>query len=244
MRTSRRFLIGLLLALTLMLAISHPIRSVQALRDRKALLPTADSYVTREFPDANLGREWILRVMGDGTLETLAFLMFDLGEIPSNAVVEEAELRLYAPGGSSNGIVYLHYCGDNDWTEFGVTYNNKPAYSPELLGTINVTSQWTWYEVNLTETARSTFSKGDKRLSLAITGETLPHAVIVEFDSRTFPLVPSGENTHPQLSVLYSYTPSSGIDPVLVGLIAIGIVGISSVGLGLVYIWRKRRKQS
>jgi hypothetical protein len=244
MRRHQSLLIAVLLALTVILAAGHPISPVQALRDKKALSPTADSHVTREFPDANWGRTPGLFVRDDEVHETLAFLMFDLAELPSNAAIEEATLRLYPDAGTSNGTVNLHHCPSNDWNEYEITYNNKPAYSPEPLGNINVTSKWTWYELDLTQTARSMLSKDNKRLSLALTGETLPNWTTVAFNSRNFPLDPPGQSTKPQLSVLYSYTPSSGIDPVVIGLIAVGLVSVSGIGLGLIYMRRKRRKQS
>lgn len=216
----------------------------QASRERRELLPIADSYVRSSGPDFNWGIAHHLWV-ASGQEEMISFLMFDLSEIPSDALVEEAALRLYASVVDIETVVGVHYCADNDWTELGITYSNKPEFQPEPLDSANITTALAWYEWNIADTTRSTLGATDKRLSLVVKTETEKEAWIT-FGSTNPMLSPSetGEDWRPRLSVLYSYSPGSGPDPVLIGLLAIGIVGTSIVALELAYIQRKRGKQA
>lgn len=215
----------------------------QALRDSKELLPIADSYVRSLGQDFNWGRAGHLWVRS-GEEEMISFLMFDLSQIPSDALVEEAELRLYAVGVFLNAVVVgVHYCADNDWTELGITYSNMPEFQPDPLDSVNVTTAFIWYEWNVTDTARLTMGAADKRLSLALKAET-ENKTWDEFNSANPMLGTSENDTRPRLSVLYSYSPSSGPDPVLIGLVAIGVASASIVALELALIRRKRGKQA
>lgn len=236
MRARPRFLTALLLLLVTTLAVVHPIFPVQAIRDRKTLSPVADAEVRSAQPDVNLGRIWGLSVERNSE-ETVNYLMFDLGQLPAGTTaIEEAALRLYAAEGTatSTGEVNVHYCPSNDWTEDGITYN-KPAFQSETIDSVNVTSNSIWYEWNVTSTATSTLRTADKRLSVALEGST--NGGIIVFYSRQSP----GVDLRPQLSVLYSYTPSSGKEPVLVALIVIVVAAASAIGL-VAYTRRKKRK--
>jgi hypothetical protein len=170
--------------------------------------------------------------------------MFDLGGLPSDAVIEETTLRLSAiTGGLAVPPVSVsaHYCPSNDWTEYEITYNNKPEFEAQPLDTVNnitsgTTWAFTWYEWHVTNTVQTVFNRADKRISFTMKTDDDSG---MSFNSRNSPSV----DNRPQLSVLYSYTPSSGVDPILVGTIVIGVAAASAIGL-VAYTRRKRRKTS
>lgn len=233
MRRDKSFVFTLLV-LVLLLTSVPAISTVQAPRYMKTLNPTADSHVANEGPDKNWGRSWSLFVRGNGT-EILAFLMFDLSQIPSDAGVEWAKLRLYASYVNIRALISVYHCPNNDWTEEGITYNNKPTFSTTPIDTANVTSINS-YEWNVTGTVQSTLEAADKKLTLVLKADT---HTWVNFDSRNKPYA---SQTRPQLVVLYQASPPSGTDPVLTTLILIVVIGAVAVGLGLSYILLKRRK--
>ena len=186
-----------------------------------------------------MGRGRVLLVEEDFQ-ESFSFLMFDLAGIPSGATIEEAKLRLHTTGDTSpKAPVSVYYCPSNDWAEMEITYNNKPSSSATSIDTANVTTPMTWYEWNVTDTAKSAFEAEDKRLSLVLKADT--HG-LVEFSSRNDPLARPPTEWRPQLVVLYEAPPPSGNDPILTTIIIIAVIAAVAVGLGLSYVFLKRRK--
>jgi hypothetical protein len=227
-------LIFILLLLVISVTAVFDAGIAQAASEVKTINPVADSYVVDEFPDWNRGTSPELVVVhrtGTFSSENIAFLMFDLSGVPSDARVEWAKLRLYAKDVFVSAPLSLHYCPDNGWTEDGITYNNKPAFSPAAIDTVNVTVSDTWYEWNVTATVKSTLTAADKRVSLVLKAETNGSAT---FYSR------SNTDAPPQLVVSYSTTPPTSIDPILVGIVAVAASGLAA-GLAVTFI-RLRRK--
>ena len=241
MRRGKGFL-SALLVLALLVTSALAIPPVQAPRDKKTLNPKADSCARSDSPAWNTGREWYLWVE-ERFEEMLSFLMFDLSQIPSGATIERAKLRLHTTGDTSKKApVSVYHCPSNDWTEEGITYNNKPAFSPEPVDTANVTTPMTWYEWNVTATVQSAFEADGKRLSLVLKADTYG---LVQFQSKNDPLArPPPEDTRPQLVVLYEAPPPSGTDPILTATIIIAVIAAVAVGLGSSYILLKRRRPS
>jgi len=211
------------------------VSTADALQETKTLNPTADADVFSEFPESNRGRQHDLRVE-EYSQVSLVFLMFDLGGVPSDASVEWAKLGLLTEDAVVyNALISVYYCSNNDWTEDGITYNNKPSYSETPLDTVNVTTMHTPYEWNVTGTVKSTLLAADKRLSLVLKADT-PGSV--EFYSRQNPFYPS---YYPELSVEYDAPPQTGIY-IPKELIIVAVIGAVVIGLEIIYLNRKRRK--
>lgn len=228
-----------LLVLALLLTLVHSLLPVKAPLEGKTLNPVADSEVREEFPDWNLGREWSLSVWGNG-METFAFLMFDLSQIPSGATMEWAMLRLYAKGVFIKALVSVYYCPSNDWTEEGITYNNKPAFSPNPTDTANVTKPG-WYEWNVTGNFQSAFEAADKKLSLVLKADTYGS---LAFDSKDSPYAhPPYPETRPRLVVSYLAPPPSDNNSILTAAIVVVVIVATAMVLALTYILLKRRKR-
>lgn len=227
-----------LLVLALVLASTLAVLPAQALR--KVLLPSADSYVVSEGPTRNWGREWTLDVEADGW-ESLAFLMFDLSQVPSGATIDSAVLSLHVHYLYKKAPVGVYYCSSNDWKEDEITYNNSPPFSPDPIDTANVTSTDTWYDWNVTETARPTHQAVDKRLSLVVKA----HArVSIEFDSRNSPVSAppyQAQEARPQLIISYQPPPPSNGNSFTIIIIAIAVTGaVTTIALACMFF--KRRK--
>ena len=80
----------------------------------------------------------------------LAYLKFDLSSIPEGAYNIRAYLGLYTGAiVSQTTEVIVMFCEDNDWSELGITWSNKP--SPEsfyVFQTVAKASTWYTYIIN------------------------------------------------------------------------------------------------
>jgi hypothetical protein len=82
----------------------------------------ADSYVREAGPNSNYGTNAKLWVApGTGT-SYITYLKFTVSGL--SGPVQSAILRLYAVNGTTGGPVI--YSSSNDWTEMGLTWNNRP----------------------------------------------------------------------------------------------------------------------
>ncbi len=124
-------------------AVTLPVPAApQASQFQITLPPTADSYVTSAYPNTNYGLDADLQVSLSGTYPNTVFkrslLAFDLSDIPANAVILTATLRLYSefnatqaavPHAPQDSIINT-YAIDEPWEETAVTYSNHPAVTP------------------------------------------------------------------------------------------------------------------
>jgi hypothetical protein len=231
------------LVLILWLLLLHPTsRAQEVVEQGKLLRPVEDSDITSEFPDWNRGLFRNLAV--STTLSEFAFLMFDLSEVPSDARITEATLQLFTASVATSSyptpIVGVHYCPSNDWTEDGITYNNKPAFSTEPVDSVNVTQAQRLYEWNVTDIVSTTLQGGNKKLTLVLKAETRRAAGFYSAEQPADPL----NDIHPRLRVSYLAPRQSDTNPALNILIAIIIAGAATIALTITYTRLKKRKHA
>ena len=116
----------------------------------KTLIPIADSYVRNVQPNSNYGGESGLLVINNYREEDIAFIMFNLIEIPSDTPIISVKLRLYAKFVFYSFNISVFHCPNNDWGEFNITWINKPSFSVDALDSVVVDREDTWYEWNVT----------------------------------------------------------------------------------------------
>jgi len=118
----------------------------------------ADSYVDSSSPDTNYGSEEELKIKFNSH-QAYLYVMFDLSSIPSDATILLAELELYITSISGRGPwgtlrTGTHHCPDNTWSEYGITWNNKPNFKQEATS-LKSFGMWVWLDVyeswNITE---------------------------------------------------------------------------------------------
>jgi parallel beta-helix repeat protein len=85
-------------------------------------LPNADTYARLSGPTTNYGTSTVLYVAG-GTASYETYIKFSISGI--SGIVNNATLRLYASNGSVDGPAA--FGTDPNWTETGLTWNNRPA---------------------------------------------------------------------------------------------------------------------
>ena len=105
----------------------------------------ADAYVDNANPNANFGSSLFLYAhnysesvgqasAGSGTQNEVgpivrSWLKFDLSQIPSQATIRSATLRIHTSvwGTRSVNKIGVFVCEDNSWTESAITWSNAPS---------------------------------------------------------------------------------------------------------------------
>jgi hypothetical protein len=98
---------------------------------------TSDTYIYSQKPDENYGGSAVLRVGNLGVNKNRVLISFNLSELPFNAVVQSAELKLFLfripPGHVTYprgiGIYRVSQYPERDWTEFNATWNSYDGAS-------------------------------------------------------------------------------------------------------------------
>ena len=106
----------------------------------------SDSDTNSLSPDTNYGDSGALYVNANSELD-YAYIKFDLSSLPSDANVISASLDVFLWG--TGGNIYVgdtigaYYCSSNSWTEFEITWNNKPSFNPSATDTWSFSSSYT-----------------------------------------------------------------------------------------------------
>lgn len=183
---SRRLLSILILAVLVFPSI-YLIASVKAeATDTTKLNPIADSYVEEINPSSNYGGKSYLYV-ADSTNPfvgvQIAYIMFDLSDIPTDATIDSALLQLHTSiYVTETHRIGAHYCSDNSWKEYEINWNNKPSFSAEAIETVAVAKTDTWYNWTVTSCMQTALQGG--KLTLVIKSEDQHETAWVDFHSR------------------------------------------------------------
>lgn len=106
---------------------------------------TEDAHVDSAKPKANYGNVKTLKVRNAAT-DQIAYLKFDVTGL--NGGVQSATLRLYVNNASPDGGTA--YSVANNWTEGGLKWNNRPAFSGGPLGSAGAAVSGQWVEIDVT----------------------------------------------------------------------------------------------
>jgi hypothetical protein len=122
------------------------------------LYPTADATVLEGANSNNFGKTTDMWVGYDHCMEppvkvARSLVQFDVSQIPKGTSVANATLRVYLTNscdmGARTHTVQVHRASGN-WTETGVTWNNKPGHA-EQYGSKSVRSNaWGWHTFDVT----------------------------------------------------------------------------------------------
>ena len=98
------------------------------------LYSVGDACVNASNPGTNYGAAGSMYVSANSE-QVFTYLKFDLTSIPSGANIISAKLAVYLL--DTGGNIYwmpadkigAYYCPDSAWTEYGITWNNKPSFA-------------------------------------------------------------------------------------------------------------------
>jgi hypothetical protein len=116
----------------------------------------ADARVAEANPSTNYGTSRSLRVDGAGDPDVETYLRFTVTGV--SGTVQSARLRLYATVRTTNGP--LAYAASDNWSETGITWNNRPARissATDNRGAIGA-NMWVEFDVTPLVTGNATYS--------------------------------------------------------------------------------------
>lgn len=166
------------------------------------LYPIADAYVDEQLPTTNYGSSTnlYLSFMTEFLYKRRSLVKFDIASIPANAIIDSAYFWAYLNYGDGPSSVNVTMCrASGNWTEYGVTWNNRPTCYSSSTTAVGTTPGWySWNAFNLVYHWRDLDNDG-----LCLIGPTSGESFTRRFNSRE----QSGISTDPYLVVKY-YLPT------------------------------------
>lgn len=184
------------LALMLLLTVSiMPVgavstaRNVQGAPVSRTFTAAADARVQQSNPNSNYGNDNYLLVDGASDPDIESFIRFTISGIAGS--IQSARLRVYVTTNeSANGPAA--YGAKNTWTETGITWNNRPARTSNVLDNKGSASRNTWLEYNVTVfvTGNGTYTfvlvaDSNDAVRLSSREGSQPPQLVVTFNSST-----------------------------------------------------------
>ncbi len=237
---TRGFVLLVILLLTTIIVSAKSVTAQTEIR-----IPTiADAYVDNATPNANYGNSLFLythyynQSVGQASAGSASqnevgpivrtWLKFDLSQIPSQAEIDSAILRVHTAiwGTRSVNKVSVYVCDDTSWTESSISWNNAPsAVSSHSLGTIDCRNPDVDYNFDL-----SSALSGGKSISLVLETVQLSKEPAV-FNSRDL-----NPDTGPTLIVDYSLP----LNVEVIGLIVLAVI----IALIAIVVFLRLKKQN
>jgi hypothetical protein len=120
------------------------------------VLAEADSHVREASATSNFGTSTQLIVDGGTDPARDAYLRFTISGLTGS--IQTAKLRLFNTDGSVNGPAV--YTTSSNWSETGITWNNRPARTSGAIDDKGALTVNTWVEYNVTSliTGNGTYS--------------------------------------------------------------------------------------
>jgi acid phosphatase len=130
----------------------------------------ADTYVADASPTTNFGRSTGLDVKtaSSGALNRDSYFKFDVSALTASQLAS-VKLRFNATLSATGRVATSVFAvGDTDWSETGMTWNNRPALG-QPLGSVTVASTGAfWHEVDVTDYLRAQRAAGKRFVTLAL----------------------------------------------------------------------------
>jgi len=172
------------------------------------LPPAADAWLRQGSPDSSGGGGTHMTVgfcTGASNGNMKIWLQFDLSALPPGAFIVAAEVKLFFYEHWGSQPFPIHRSADDTWEEQSITWNNQPAYDPEILDTVAAFTEndvWRSWDVTVATTQEY---EGDGDISLVVEGETLfdPGVATDDAESRAYSKEYAGSDFAPRLVVSY-----------------------------------------
>lgn len=133
------------------------------------LNPVADSHVQNTLPTSNFGTATNLEAKTHATDPTRdGYLKFDIGSV---SAIAKATLRvnakLYVTATSPIGLS-AYIVSDTNWSETGITWSNRPALGTFIVNSNIMTTNWAWYEYDVSSYIRTQQISGYSLVSIGL----------------------------------------------------------------------------
>ncbi|MFE9258016.1 DNRLRE domain-containing protein [Streptomyces sp. NPDC006879] len=134
------------------------------------LAATEDTYANQGAPSSNFGSSSSLAVRNSPLYQS--YLRFSLPQAPAGTVLKSASLRIktttMSGSGSADTLTVRPVTGT--WTETGTTYNDRPAVSSTVLGSLTAIAEGSAVHTVALDAAGLAPALGEEDYSLALTG--------------------------------------------------------------------------
>jgi hypothetical protein len=173
--------------------LTNPLIQTNTSTTLPTIVAEADSRVPEAKPDTNLGKNPTLYVDGGATDPDIeSYIRFTVTGI--SGTVSSATMRVYVTDATRNGPAL--YTTSNDWSETGITWNNRPARTSDMLEDKGALTLNTWVDYDVTNiiTGDGTYSfvlATDAADILGLSsreGSAAPQLVITLADPTNIPL--------------------------------------------------------
>ena len=197
--------------LSLVLASSLNIKTVNAQAGQVTLNPTDDTYVDSSVPELNHGNASYIVIGWSNLIETVhtfGWLKFDLSQVPSGAEVDGATLQLYAlPWYNEMDNVSAYSSPDNSWTEMTLTYANMPSYNSTplctTLVTTSVTSSGLWCNWSVVQAVENNLISNSKEVTIVLSEPSITSSLFgFAFASKEYNT--TSEEWSPKLTIYWN----------------------------------------
>jgi hypothetical protein len=128
------------------------------------IIPSADTYVDVFNPTSNYGGTTSLELAYNEYSIEAIWLKFNLADrgIPEGVIIDDATLKVYPTIVFETFQVTAHYCPNNAWDEYTLSYVDQPidyaVNSPSGLATTAVYSAYKWYSWDVTSAVQNTIA--------------------------------------------------------------------------------------
>jgi hypothetical protein len=169
---------------------------------------SADAHVEQRSPTANRGTYSHLVADGSSSREIESYIRFAVSRV--TGTIQNARLRVYSTTDPTrNGPAV--YAADNNWTETGITWNNRPARTSGAVDNKGSINRSTWVEYNVT-----ILLSGDGTYTFVLAGDSSddirfssrqgsqPPQLVITFSAgtNTPTVTPTGTSTLPPSATL------------------------------------------
>ena len=227
------------------------------------LIPTDDSFVvtdrndplnTKGIDDLQFGNESFLKIWYSNNttanqeeIISLGYLKFDVSELNSDEIVD-TKLKMFAYLMNKTALarsVNIHVAPESSWDESGITFVNRPIFSPEPIATSLVSEIGKWYTWDVTATIKK--YAGSEATLIVLLEKYFPNSaeqiVFYSKDANDQKKAPHIEITYLGVAPIAStFESESDLDYTFVAII-VGLVA-AAIGIGILFLLIKQKKDS
>ena len=170
--------------------------------------PSADTYVSSEFPESCFGSGTTLTVGSD----YVAYIDLGLPELPSGSTISEAHLYLpYINNMSTGRVSITAHRVLSSWDEYTMSYDSKASYSSTVLDSKSVSASVGSLITLDVADALSAWVSGSPNYGIALVGSSQYVGDVIVAESRELSGGDSGSPTGARIRVEYTSTIPDGV---------------------------------
>ncbi len=148
--------------------------------------PTKDAFVRDqdEYRYINYGNSSTLAVGNYRNENYESFVHFNLSNWHPQFMVLNSSIRLHYSGSVPDGTILELFSVDEEWSEYGITYMNRPSYSRLIIDQYENSKERSYIEIEVTEQVKAWINRPDLNYGFVIRASNGTNSGTVNFRSR------------------------------------------------------------